>query len=220
MLIIMKDFTVFLLLLIIIWNIIHKLHLKQKLETMYELLDKVVHMLNDNNIPYHLEAGTLLGCIRENGLMSKDTDVDVTIHLTMWENLKEIDIAKYGLIKKRCRGNSYSPCGWPNGHIYSVRLPYTLMYCDIYANPAFPKLTEYKLKEKVYKIPVEPELYLTQLYGNWKVPSGYHAKWPGLFYDDTRIKSSEYSKNWDLNYEIFSCTRLTEEETQEYDYYC
>ena len=47
---------------------------------MNYLLHKVVDITNDNNIPYYLDCRTLLGCIRDNELMEKGTDIDITIH--------------------------------------------------------------------------------------------------------------------------------------------
>ena len=75
------------------------------------------------------------------------------------------------------------------------------MYCDIYANPAFPLLEIINMNCKHYCIPQNSDLYLTQLYGNWKIPSSKHAHWPTLFYTNALIKS-EYSKYWDLDFEI------------------
>ena len=44
-----------------------------------KMLKRVSRILEKNNIPYILEAGTLLGVIRENRLLPWDNDVDVTI---------------------------------------------------------------------------------------------------------------------------------------------
>lgn len=193
--------------LILIWNLSHnnlvekfetisnKYH-ENKVEIMNYLLKKVVDILDKNKIPYYLDCGTLLGVVRENNLMKKDSDVDITIHLSMWDKLKSIDFEKYDIIKTRMKE------GYPPGYIISVRTKYSDLYCDIYANPAFPLLKKKKLNGNIYTIPVEPELYLTQLYGNWRVPSKKHADWPNLFYKNDRLIKSDYSKNWDLNYKI------------------
>jgi len=193
--------------LILIWslysnNLVEKFEIapkkneENKIEVMNYLLKKVVDILDKNNIPYYLDCGTLLGVIRENNLMEKDTDIDITIHLSMWDKLKAIDFKKNGLIKTRTRE------GYPPGYIISVRPTFSDFYCDIYANPAFPLLKKKNLNANLYSIPVEPELYLTQLYGNWRVPSKKHADWPDLFYKNDRLIQSDYSKNWDLNYKI------------------
>ena len=69
------------------------------------------------------------------------------------------------------------------------------LYFDIYTNPAFPQLDKKILNGRSYNIPINSELYLTLLYGNWKIPSSNHAdtayhRGPGL------VKSA-YSKYWD-----------------------
>lgn len=162
---------------------------------MNSLLQTVTSALNKEKIPYYLDCGTLLGCIRENCLMDKDGDIDVAVHLSMWNKLNGIDFSKYGLVRTRTIGS------YPPGYIISVKTNQKdSMYCDIYANPAFPLLTEKVLNGNLYSIPMNPELYLTKLYGNWKVPSGKHADWPKLFYND--LITSDYSKYWDSNFQI------------------
>ena len=165
-----------------------------KLGLMNYLLLKIVDIMDENNIPYHLDCGTLLGCIRENGLMEKDTDVDISIHLSYWDKLNSIDFKKYGLERIRTISSVKS------GYLISVKFKNTKLYCDIYSNPAFPQLEIIKMDNKNYFIPKNSDLYLTQLYGNWKIPSGKHADWPKLFYSS--LITGPYSKYWDLDFEI------------------
>ena len=165
-----------------------------KLGVMNYLLHKVVDIMNEKNIPYYLDCGTLLGCIRENGLMEKDTDIDVTIHLSYWDKLNGIDFNKYGLKRTRTRSCK------KKGYIISLKTEYSKLYCDIYANPAFPQLDTKILNGKSYNIPLNSDLYLTQLYGNWKIPSTKHADWPRLFYGN--LINGPYSKYWDKDFEI------------------
>ncbi len=44
-----------------------------------KMLSRVTRIFMDNNIPYILEAGTLLGVIRENRLLPWDNDLDLTV---------------------------------------------------------------------------------------------------------------------------------------------
>ena len=58
-----------------------------------QMMKKITRILEKNNIPYILEAGTLLGVVRENRLLPWDNDIDITItrqHLaqllkTLWQ---------------------------------------------------------------------------------------------------------------------------------------
>lgn len=174
-----------------------------KLEVFYKLLDVICSMMDENNIPFYLDCGTLLGCIREGRLLKNDTDIDVTIHLSFWEKLtKMVDFSKYGLEVKNILQ------GFPNydyGNMITLNLKNTnsTYYCDIYANPAFPLLDIVKMNNKEYPVPKEPGLYLTQLYGNWKVPSSFHAD--TTYHRNNGLIFSEYKKNWDLKYNIYKC---------------
>ena len=165
---------------------------ENKLDSMKNLLHRVVDIMEENNIPYHLDCGTLLGCIRENGLMEKDSDVDVSIHLSYWDKLNSIDFAKYNLYRmKTITLESADFC-----YIISVKFENTNMYCDLYANPAFPQLEIKNMGNKNFFIPKNSDLYLTQLYGNWKIPSGVHAAWPTFWYG--KVIKNEKEKHWDV----------------------
>ena len=171
-----------------------------KVGLMNYLLQKVVNILDENNIPYYLDCGTLLGCIRDNEIMEKDSDIDVTIHLSYWDKLKSIDFKKYNLEKTR----TYN--GFPkkdSGNMISVKTEYSNFYCDIYTNPAFPQLDKKILNGKSYNIPLNSELYLTKLYGNWKKPSDKHAT--TAYHRGNGLVNSDYSKYWDKDFEIFKC---------------
>lgn len=171
-----------------------------KVGVMNYLLHKVVDIMDENNIPYYLDCGTLLGCIRENGLMEKDTDIDITIHLSNWDKLKSIDFNKYGLKRTRTLD------GFPkkeDGNMISIKTEYSNLYCDIYTNPAFPQLDKKILNGKSYNIPLNSELYLTQLYGNWKKPSDEHAT--TKYHRGNGLVNSKYFKYWDKDFEIFKC---------------
>lgn len=56
------------------------LKLEGKLEiTARKMLKVVCRLLDNNDIPYTLEGGTLLGIVRENRLLPWDNDIDITI---------------------------------------------------------------------------------------------------------------------------------------------
>ena len=62
------------------------------------MLFEVVNLLDNNNIRYHLEGGTLLGLVRDKELIPWDHDIDLSIPIT--EVNKTIDVLK----KLYCRG--------------------------------------------------------------------------------------------------------------------
>lgn len=171
-----------------------------KMGLMNFLLQTIVNVLNENNIPYYLDCGTLLGCIRENSLMEKDTDVDVTIHLSYWNILNNIDFSKYNLVRTRTL-TGFPSC--QDGNMISVKTNFSDFYCDIYTNPAFPKLEKRILNGREYNVPKNSCLYLQQLYGDWTIPSNRHAN--TAFHRGKGLVHSQYKKYWDKNFNIFEC---------------
>jgi len=57
------------------------------------------------------------------------------------------------------------------------------------------------LNGKSYNIPLNSELYLTQLYGIWKIPFNKHAI--TKYHRGNGLVNSAYSKYWDKVFQIF-----------------
>lgn len=176
-------------------------NVKGKVSVLNNLLARVSNALKENNISFYLDCGTLLGCVRDDKIIDYDTDIDVTVHLSSWKDLCEIDFAQYKLCVTR-RYNDF-----PNGafsNMISVSNSLNDIYCDIYCNPAFPKLCSIVFNGNVYSIPKDPELYLEQLYGkDWAIPANVHAN--TRFHRHSGLVKSRYKINWDENYDIYNC---------------
>ena len=172
-----------------------------KIGVMNYLLNKVVDIMNENNIPYYLDCGTLLGCIRDNELMEKDTDIDIAIHLSDWNKLNAINFNKYELTRTRTL-NDFPNKPW--GNMISIKTKYHKIYCDIYAQPSFPLLTTKILNGIEYSIPINPELFLEVLFDkNWRIPSNIHSNM--INHRGNGLVNSKYSKYWDKKFKIFKC---------------
>jgi len=157
------------------------------------LLERVAKTLESEGIPFYLDTGTLLGCIRDGKLIDGDTDIDLSIHHSYWDRLATIDWSQYHLIPSRVLDQE---------GIVSVHFPgHPELYCDIYRQPAFPLTTKTILNGVTYSIPVNPTLYLQLLYGdNWTVPSKEHADW--VFHRGNGLATSRYKVHWDLSFPI------------------
>ena len=173
-----------------------------KMNIFYKLLETICTMLDDNQIPFYLDCGTLLGCIREKRLLLNDTNIDITIHLSRWEKLTNVDYSKYGLVLK-IKYNEYPDYRSGNYMCLYLENESPDYYCNIYANPAFPILDISEMGNNLYPVPKEPDLYLKQLYGDWMVPSDEHAD--AVYHRNNGLIFSDYKKNWDLRYNIYKC---------------
>ena len=159
---------------------------KHKIGMFNTLLCKVSYVLKLHNIPYYLDCGTLLGCVRNNAFIEYDKDVDVTIQYSMKKKVCSINFKKYNLIVKRIQKK-----------LVSVQFPESTYYCDIYLSYTFPKLSHKLLNGIVYPIPIKAELYLEQLYGkNWRIPSSFHCS--SSYLTSYSLLKNSYSKYIDI----------------------
>lgn len=69
---------------------INKNYIETCHKRMLELLKFVHKLCIDNNIKYTLEAGTLLGAMREKGFISWDDDCDISLVREEYDKLKEV----------------------------------------------------------------------------------------------------------------------------------
>jgi glycosyl transferase family 25 len=91
--------------------------LNPKYENMiFYLLENMHNILEKNNIRYMAMFGTLLGCVRHQGLIPWDDDVDIVVHTDDMENLKKAlkqlelnfpDITYIPTISSGCRKLKY-----------------------------------------------------------------------------------------------------------------
>lgn len=132
-------------------------------EIQEENLKLLKEMLEAYNIKYYIDCGTLLGAIRDKGFCKGDTDVDI---MTSKNGINEIrlllpKLEKLGFISFR---NSST---W-----MAMSLLRKGEYIDIYTHwPQIPfELVCYPFLGTQFPIPKYYDEYLTELYGNWKVP--------------------------------------------------
>jgi lipopolysaccharide cholinephosphotransferase len=67
-----------------------KLLSNEKIKSLFSLLKKVIKFLNDYNIIYWLDSGTLLGACRDGKFISWDDDIDLAIPYSSFIKIKEI----------------------------------------------------------------------------------------------------------------------------------
>jgi phosphorylcholine metabolism protein LicD len=174
-----------------------------------KMLKEVTDLLDENNIPYWLEGGTLLGVVRENRLLPWDNDMDISIKEEYYDKL--LDIVKQ--LKYMVWSKTFDKDDLPfkkgvkrlvkirNRKVYFIRGEVAL---DIFIK--FKKDEEYfwqvgEMKKSVpsyfyddlipygfdgkdYFIPKLYKEYLTHRYGDWETPV---KEW-NTFKDDKSLK--------------------------------
>ena len=177
------------------------LTLTGKLEvTAKKMLKDVCRILDENNIPYTLEGGTLLGIIRENRLLPWDNDLDITIvddHLDKFIKIRwKIWLAGY---RTRIRKSKKDMPHFPTGSVRLIKVQTRkfllkgVSLLDVFVktkvdgkyfwtvgikNPVlksvphhfYEELTKFRFDGYDYSVPVKYEDYLTYRYGDWKIP--------------------------------------------------
>jgi phosphorylcholine metabolism protein LicD len=164
--------------------------LKKQLLTIIDLLDK-------HNIPYHLEGGTLLGIIRDGGIIPWDHDTDISIMSCDYERLALIfdEIKQNGLrlkVKPFISEHAFNPENtvhrlikikdkkfhfFPGAHVLDIFIKYphnNNVYWVAQQNTMsvpdkfYSKYEEVAWENRMVKVPCHYREYLTLKYGDWQ----------------------------------------------------
>lgn len=150
-------------------------------------LSDLSRMANEKGTPVFLVSGTLLGYVREGQLLSHDKDIDVGI--VGWENqyalcmaLQESGLFTVSAQFLKGQETFYIPIRhnatgiWidvfvyhPQGEKWVTGVDFFFGYRQTFAFTPF-ELMDIEFLGVTMKAPVNPELNLTENYGNWRVP--------------------------------------------------
>jgi len=167
-------------------------------EVAVQLLQIITGLLDNANIIYHLEGGTLLGIARDGGLLPWDKDMDISVAA---EDIEKVSDALAPLTKKgwKLRRREFCvPCEveLDGTHIVKVKdrtggiMHGGYCYLDIFAKKSVGEYTywqaakrimrvsrhyydgfdELPFRGKQLKVPVDYRDYLTDKYGDWSIP--------------------------------------------------
>ena len=165
---------------------------------MKKMLLDTIDILNDNGIKYWLEAGTLLGVIRDGDLIPWDYDADIGIPEDMSDKIIELRakfLPQY-IIRKKMVKTHWLPGNtrvlkiktiWEKIRKINFHLDIFCVYCvdDKYRwvdtntlkhvdRKFYDKLKTIKWEGRDVFIPNHVEEYLTLRYGEWKIPKKNH----------------------------------------------
>lgn len=172
----------------------------KNLERAMLMLERVCGVLDGANIKYCLDAGTLLGIVRENRLLPWDNDMDLAISRVEFTKLEAVlgDFRRFGY-KTRIGMHIKDdpPMVKKEARIVKVWVPEfpfrRAVILDIfvktkdnghytwaegtkrYARKSVParfhdELTTVEFAGRSYSIPADADGYLTQRYGDWRTP--------------------------------------------------
>ena len=183
----------------------------KNLKNALKLLERIITCLDNNNVNYWLEGGTLLGVVRENRLLPWDNDMDISVKETEYEKLIACipQIKKLGYrVKTKCFDQDDAPFKKGIIRIIKVRTRRFFFFrgtvcLDIFIKfkkedayywivkdttksvPArfYREMIPWPFNNRDYVIPKAYDSYLTHRYGNWRIPV---KEW-NTFTDDNAI---------------------------------
>ena len=167
-------------------------------ETLRQQFIEIIDLLNEKDIPYHLEGGVLLGIVRDRDLLPWDNDTDLSIN---FEDYKFLEIAAKEIKRLgwRCKFKKFDTSSsfataddirvfkisdyWlgcmKGGNRMDIFLKYQVDgYRCWSAAGAFMRVDNkyydgYELIEwnnRKLRVPKHYREYLTEKYGDWSVP--------------------------------------------------
>lgn len=152
-------------------------------------LEEVLYILEQHSIRSFLCFGTLLGLVREHKFLKQDVDIDFGIFYDecdagrIFDILSENGYILYALEKDPwpCKAQLFHPVtGVLCDIIFFKREPeafktYTTFNGHLLVRNRTPfDLTQVSFYHLTVNIPVHPEIFLTENYGNWKDVNQYH----------------------------------------------
>ncbi len=145
-------------------------------------------VLDENNVPFMLMYGTLLGAIRDNGFIKNDHDMDLLIFEKDRQNLINSipDFAKHGVMFTRKSEPWVYTFQYKNAScdfyvVQDAGWPYKYRYCRItldYIQKSFFQQTEkFLFLNEQFDVPKNPKRILEYFYGkNWRIPQRKSAR--------------------------------------------
>jgi len=100
------------------------IHSRKYLETFYNYFNIFLTIMGEHNIPYFAYGGTMLGCIRHNGVIPWDDDIDIMVE-EKYEQLMKSDeylnkLKKYGIHLNMHSVEAYN--GWLQFYLENPKL--------------------------------------------------------------------------------------------------
>ena len=164
----------------------------------FQLLCLVVRLFDFFKVPYHLEGGTLLGFVRDGGILEWDDDLDVSVPaefaLRAYVVLKLLAFSGWRVDKRRM--STFKTVGIKGPRIIKIR-DYSRgvfrtgrVYIDVLikyqedsacywqakdrlmsvSSKYYEGFDEIEVDGQKFKVPVRFEDYLTEKYGDWRIP--------------------------------------------------
>ena len=139
-----------------------------------ENLKLLKDFLEYRGIQYFIDCGTLLGAVRDKNIIKGDTDADIQITQEGLDKLREDikELEDVGFIAWRNQENGSMGLSLLRNGEY-VDFYRTFVKSGAIKNFPF-NLVSYPFLGTQFPVPEHYEEYLTEIYGNWKIPSSSH----------------------------------------------
>lgn len=174
-----------------------------------EVLISIKEVLNSLKIEYWLEAGTLLGAVREKGFIKHDDDIDITIQLKDFTPRIREELAKRGIFFTKEYIVDNGNYGREENYKYKKKLRVDIFYAIVDNKNkkchyhCFMKKEDLKEDERCiyeYTFPfegVEEYMFLGEYF---KIPKNYDVYLKALYGENYLIPDNNWSMENDKNY--------------------
>jgi len=173
---------------------------KKGRDELYDLM-KIVHdIFTKHGIKYFVQGGTLLGCVRHQGAIPWDDDIDISV-LGTEENCKKINRCKRGLLKKGYMLLNCAP-GFAIQNILFPRVSLDVFFLDKRNQNSYYELSyPYKIVEDVRT----PQYMVQELWPWGKYPVDLDNLILMPFYDYHVYVPKNYSEIISITYKGKDC---------------
>lgn len=160
-----------------------------------DMLYNVASLLDENNITYHLEGGTLLGIVRDNSLLPWDHDIDISIPASEVDKFLALKDKLSKTYKLKLRYFEEDSCIFKKDDLRIIKVKY---YFSSFLKGILPMFfRKYDIVLDIFvKYSDETDTYWEAAGKNMKVSSKYYESFESVEFNGYKYKVPNFYKEY------------------------